>query len=272
MRNALESYTDQLAASGVLSFKTDEAVTATGMSRKSFLHASSRAQKARRLFSPRKGFYVIVTDQHQNWGAPPPEWYIDDLMNFEGINYYVGLLKAGEIHGARHQAVMEFQVITGKQFPTIKAGRSRIAFYYRKNMKAVEEGLESRQSHTGTFKISGPELTALDLLRYPKACGGINHIATVLYDLGSQIDPFKLGFLSTAFEKRQVQRLGYLLDYLGFDDAARHLLKILENTDTLNWTEMVPPPRNADADLTPEITERDRRWKMVIRRPLEIDE
>ena len=40
--------------------------------------------------------------------APPPPWYIDDLMRFEDCSYYVGLLKAGELHGATHQAVMEF--------------------------------------------------------------------------------------------------------------------------------------------------------------------
>ena len=67
-------------------------------------------------------------------------WYIDDLMRHEGRPYYVGLLRAAELHGASHQAVMEFQVVTNKKMPELLVGRSRIAFYYRKDMEAVSAG------------------------------------------------------------------------------------------------------------------------------------
>ena len=46
----------------------------------------------------------VVPPQYASWGAPPPGWYIDDLMRHEGRPYYVGLLKAAELHGATHQA------------------------------------------------------------------------------------------------------------------------------------------------------------------------
>ena len=68
-------------------------------------------------------------------GAPPPSWYIDDLMRNEGRPYYVGLLSAAELHGASHQAVMEFQVVTDKQMPELHVGRSRIAFCYRRTCR-----------------------------------------------------------------------------------------------------------------------------------------
>ena len=48
-------------------------------------------------------------------------------MRHEDAPYYVGLLKAAELHGASHQAVIEFQVIISKRLPRIKAGRSPIA-------------------------------------------------------------------------------------------------------------------------------------------------
>nr|WP_245488732.1 type IV toxin-antitoxin system AbiEi family antitoxin [Rhizobium ruizarguesonis] len=38
-------------------------------------------------------------------------------MRHEGNSYYVGLLKAAELHGATHQAVMEFQVVAAKRLP-----------------------------------------------------------------------------------------------------------------------------------------------------------
>jgi hypothetical protein len=82
-----------------------------------------RQQKHGHLITPRRGFYVIVPPQFMSWGAPPPSWYIDALMRHEGRPYYVGLLKAAELHGATHHAVMEFQVVTDKRLPKIRAGR-----------------------------------------------------------------------------------------------------------------------------------------------------
>lgn len=117
-----------------------------------------------------------MPDQYQSWGAPPPSWYINELMAFEAAPYYVGLLKAAEIHGARHQAVMEFQVISEKRLPVIKAGRSQLAFYYKESIAAVEEGVLKQKSEYGYYQVSGPELTALDLLSYLNASGGINHV------------------------------------------------------------------------------------------------
>jgi hypothetical protein len=75
------------------------------------LDTAERQQKHGHLISPRRGFYVIVPPQFMSWGAPPPSWYIDALMYHEGRPYYVGLLKAAELHGATHQAMMEFQVV-----------------------------------------------------------------------------------------------------------------------------------------------------------------
>lgn len=49
-------------------------------------------------------------------------------MRFAGRSYYVGLLKASELRGATHQAVMEFHVVTDKQLNRIRAGYSIIAF------------------------------------------------------------------------------------------------------------------------------------------------
>ena len=261
-----------LLAAGRVSFTRDEAQSHIGVSTAAFHNTAARLQKQKRLLSPRHGFYVIVPPQFYGWGAPPPDWYIDALMRHEDRPYYVGLLKAAEIHGATHQSVMEYQVITDKQLPKLTAGRSTIAFYFRKTMAAVSEGIQEHKTDAGYIKLSSPELTALDLLRYPHAAGGIDHIATVLTDLGNNLEPAKLGFLATGFETSGVQRLGYLLDYLGHDHAARHLLRILENTTRLTWKELEPPARRLDSDLVPPITERDRRWRIIVRRPVEVDE
>ena len=100
-----------------------------------------------------------------------------DVMRHEGRPYYAGLLKAAELDGATHQAVMEFQIVTYKRLREIRAGRSAIAFYYRKDMASVGGGIEDRKTDTGRTKISSVELTVLHLVHYPHAAGGIDNLA-----------------------------------------------------------------------------------------------
>src|ERR1019366_2078653 len=145
-RTAFSSYMTRLLSTGRVVFSREEARQALGVSDGALLDAAERQQRKHHLVSPRRGFYVIVPPQHLAWGAPPPSWYIDDLMRHESRPYYVGLLKAAELHGATHQAVMEFQVITDKRMPRIMVGKSALSFYYRKDMTACAKGLESRKT------------------------------------------------------------------------------------------------------------------------------
>lgn len=181
-RTTLTDYLAELQSKGRIVFAAEEAVETLGTNRGAFLDASQRLQKRGQLLSPRKGFYVIVPPQFATWGAPPPSWYIDPLMRQEKQPYYVGLLKAAELHGATHQAVMEFQVVTGKRMPRIRAGRNLIVFYYRKEMATISDGVEDIKTDTGRMKVSSPALTALDLIRYPPmVIAGTNALASRLW-------------------------------------------------------------------------------------------
>ena len=90
------------------------------------------------------------------------------------------------------QAVLEFQVISNKRLPTIRAGRNLIVFCFRKEMEAVTAGIEGWKTDTGTMKISSVALTALDLLRYPQASGGIDNVATILSDVSLGVEKSRL--------------------------------------------------------------------------------
>jgi predicted transcriptional regulator of viral defense system len=255
-------------ASGRAVFVRDEAVRELGSHPGAFLDAAERLQRRGHLVNVRQGFYVVVPPQFLSWGAPPPSWYIDDLMRYEGRPYHVGLLTAAAIHGAGHQAVMEFQVVTDKKMPGLLVGRSRITFSYRKDMEAVVAGIEDRKTETGRMKVSSVELTVLDLLRYPRAAGGIDQIATVLAELGGQIEPEKLGRLSASFERPVVQRLGHLLERLGHGDRAGRMWERLFAGRSPAWVEL----DRGEADLRPQPIEQDRRWRVLVRRAPEVDE
>jgi predicted transcriptional regulator of viral defense system len=270
-RSALSSYVSTLLSMGRTVFTAEEAEEALGVGRGAFLDAAERLQRRKALLNPRQGFYVVVPPQFASWGAPPPAWYIDDLMRYENQGYYVGLLKAAELYGATHQAVMEFQVVSAKRFPKIRAGRNLIVFYFRKDMEAVVAGIEDRKTDTGTMKISSAALTALDLLRYPQASAGIDNVATVLSDLGQKIDADQLAALSVTVERPVVQRLGHLLDRLGHEALTGRMLSALQARGMAPWTEL-DRQEARDPDFRPEPKERDSRWRVVVRRAPEVDE
>ncbi len=269
-RSALSSYVSGLLSAGRTVFTAEEAEQALGVGHGAFLDAAERLQRREALLNPRQGFYVVVPPQYASWGAPPPTWYIDALMLREDPAYYVGLLKAAELHGATHQAVMEFQVVTAKRLPRIRAGRSLIVFYFRKDMEAVRAGVEDRKTDTGTMKISSAALTALDLLRYPQASAGIDNVATVLSDLGQKIDPEQLATLSARAERPVVQRLGYLLEHLGHDALTGPMLDTLRTRGSLPWTEL-DRQEARDPDFAPEPRQRDLRWCIIVRRVPQVD-
>jgi len=269
-RSQISTYMMRLLSEGRMVFSREDAQKELGTSRRAFLDAAERQQQRKHLISPRRGFYVIVPPQYLRWGAPSPSWYIDSLMHHEDHPYYVGLLKAAELHGASHQAVMEFQVVTGKRMPRIRAGRSIIAFYYRKDVKALMNAIEEHKTDTGVMKVSSVELTALDLVRYPHAGGGLDNVVTVLSDLGEQIQPHKLAKTSSAFEGSVVQRLGYLLDQFGKHNVTRPLFNAMSKGSALPWVEL-EPSLASDNDFSMEPIERDKHWRVVVRRKPEPD-
>ena len=271
-RSKLSDFVNGLLSTGRIVFTAEEAEQALNVEHGAFLDAAERLQHRSLLLKPRQGFYIIVPPQYLSWGAPPPTWYIDALMSNEDQSntYYVGLLKAAELHGASHQAVMEFQIVTTKRLPVIYAGRSRIVFYYRKDIDAVSEGIKEQKTETGKMKISSVALTALDLLRYPQACGGVDNVATILSDIGDKIESAQLATLSALVERPVVQRLGYLLEFLGYDALIEPMLDALHARGSLPWTEL---DRHAGQQraIAPNPRLRDLRWRIVVRHPPQID-
>jgi predicted transcriptional regulator of viral defense system len=262
-RLSLSSYMTDLLASGRISFTRDEAIAALSVTPRGFLAAAERLKRKGAVLNPRHGFYVVVPPQYLARGAPPPPWYIDDLMKHEGHPYYIGLLKAAELHGATHQAVMQFQIVTDKRIPKIRAGRSILSFFYRRDMQAVSIAISDQKTDTGRMKVSSPELTGLDLLRYAHVAGTIDSIATVLTDLGAKMKAQPLQKLAPAFERTVIQRLGYLLDYVKYNEAAEGLHAYLQNEKALSWVELDPAKR---ATKSSKPVERNPRWNVLVRR------
>ena len=69
---------------------------------------------------------MAIPPQYQRRGVPPAKVFIDELMNYAGKSYYVGLLSEASMFGAAHHAPQEFQILTPDQMKDIHIKRLRI--------------------------------------------------------------------------------------------------------------------------------------------------
>jgi hypothetical protein len=106
------------------------------------------------------------------------------------LPYYVGLLSAAALHGASHQQPQEFQVITDRSVRSLSAGRARVRFFTSKYVARAHTS--SVKTPTGSMRVSTPETTAVDLVRFAKAAGSLDNVATVIAELSPSLDPKKL--------------------------------------------------------------------------------
>jgi len=264
MRQTLADKLLRLLSIGRMTFSKEEVPSLLGMTLSAFEDASRRAIGKGRLLRPRRGSYVVVPPQDMTYGAPPAAHVIDDLMRYEDAPYYVGLLKAAEIHGAAHQAVMAFQVVSTKRLPLIPLGRGVMDFYYARSMPPPHL-LERKQTDAGFFNVSGVALTAVDLLRYPRASGSIDAAASVIGDLVEKMDASAIAGLHGVVPVPTLQRLGYILDQVGASRMADEVAKIIEGNARRIELDSFAPVKHHDPEYV------DDRWKVIVRRSLELD-
>lgn len=212
-RRSLADFVDAAQASGVYVFRREEALAALAVSEIAFKNAARRLAAKGRIVAPRRGFFVIIPLEYRAAEAPPPSWFIADLMAFHGQPYYVGLLSAAALHGAAHQQPQQFQVLTDRPLRPATAGRMRIRFFTKRHLRTTPT-IEV-QTETGSMRVSTPEATALDLVRYQASAGGLGHVATVLTELAEAIDGERLVAAAEAEELSVAQRLGFLLERVG---------------------------------------------------------
>lgn len=257
-------YIDQLQAQGRYSFTLEELVKKTGQSLKAIRRALERLQAKTRITRVTRGFYVIIPIEYRQSGMLPAEWFVHDLMNYLGSQYYVGLLSAAALHGAAHQQPQEFQIMVNRQRRAILVKGLRLRFFYKRCLDA-SSGIVSLKTETGSIDVSGPELTAMDLVRYQKSIGGLSQVASVLAELAEKVKPAALRDVilrekSMAF----CQRLGYLLDRLGFAAKAHPLSDWLAAEKPLSV--LLDPSRPRGKSPV------DRKWRVFENQTIQIDE
>lgn len=183
----------------------------------------------------RRGFHVIVPVEYKSSGAPPYDWFLDNLMHSLELPYYIGLLSAAALHGAAHQQVQQLQIVVPRQERPIVVPGLSIRFFKKKHFEMTP--LQSRKGYAGTLPVSTPEATALDLVRYARQIGGLDAVLTVLSELVEAMKPQELSAIAAKEpEVAQVQRLGWLLDHLEQSELGDAIYETLPNPTALSRT------------------------------------
>lgn len=260
-QSRLTDYVDALQATGRYTFTSDDVMAATGQSSVAIQNALRRLKQRKRIASPHRGFHVIVPMEYRSAASPPPSWFVDDLMGHLGRQYYVGILTAASLHGAGHQQPMVFQVIADHAVRTMTAGRSTIEMH---TSRAVGDMPVKRvQTETGTMAVASPETTAFDLVRFTSAAGHWSNVATVLTELAEVLEGDRLVEIAPHVRLPDVQRLGWLLTFIGEGDRAAPLAAWLSP----RRTPIVCLRSDQPADGFPT----DPTWKLIPNERLEID-
>jgi predicted transcriptional regulator of viral defense system len=223
--------------------------------------AIRRVRDKGRIATPFKGFHVIVPPEYRCLGCLPADQFIPDLMEHLGLTCYVGLLSAAALHGAAHQAPMVFHVVVADNRPEILCGRVRVEFIARRNVSEVT--VERRNTPRGFLTLSTAEATAFDLVGYADRAGGLSNVATVLSELAEVLRAERILMEAEHSPVPWAQRLGFLLDLVGFGELTGPLAEHIAGTAREYVPLRIRWPASG-ARLVP-------RWKILLNEDVEPD-
>lgn len=206
---SLAELPDALISQGRYWVSTAEAAELTGVPTAHVYPGLQRLRRRGAMFSPARGFYVVVPPEYRSWGVLPGELFIDGMMRALGREYYVSLLTAAAMHGAAHQAPQVFQVMVDRHVAGRDIGRVRLRFYANEHLGEMR--VEEHLLDTGRIRLATRETTLVDLVVHPDDAGGLSNIATVIVEIGD-LDVTQLTRLARVRSRSVTRRLGWLLD------------------------------------------------------------
>jgi predicted transcriptional regulator of viral defense system len=204
---------DHLLSSGVNTFTLTEATQLLERTGDAVRKGLERLTRKRLIFSPARGFYVVVPPQFRRQGTVPATHFIDAMMKALDRRYYVSLVSAAELHGAVKPAASEpFQVMVDRHLTDRDLGTTEL-WFYKSRHAAYDIGIEKHDGPTGPLRVASRELTAIDLVQHVDDCGGLDHVALLLDALSPLRIP-KLAEITGTRDLSTARRLGYLLSRL----------------------------------------------------------
>ena len=255
------AYIEELASNGRHHFSSAEAFKAISGSQAAVRAQLRRLKEQGLIAEPVRSFHVIVSPAYRRLRCLPAEQFIDQLMKVWEEPYYIGLLSAAERHGAAHQRPQSCQVVVRKNRAALSCGEVLVEFIARSDLEKMP--VVTVNTALGFLCYATPEVTALELLGYPKHAGGLSNVATIIGELAEGLDAGKLLAVSRLSPISWSQRLGYILELVGHEDLATALEPFVRE-QARSYT----PLRRAAAMTK---AKRSARWKLIVNAEVEPD-
>jgi hypothetical protein len=212
--NAAKSFIEDKAAVGRIAFTFCDLTKETGLSdiaaRFQLLRLRDRVVRV----APRQPFFLIVHPEHRSLGCPPPLWWLDDYFKWLGRPYYLALQSAASVFGSNPQALQVTQVITDRPCRPINVGRIQVRCFVKRGIDRTPT--QPLAQAMAPLRVSTPEATAFDLVRYADRIGGIERAAETIQPFLPQLRVRELKRVLEAEDTISVaQRLGFIFDAAG---------------------------------------------------------
>jgi len=211
--------------------------------------------------TPARGLWVPVPPEFRAWGGPPATEFITPLMARLGAQYYIGWLAAAALYGAAHQAPQVTHVATSRLVRDRLIGRADLRFHTRSQVSVLPT--VRRTARSGTYLVSSPEVTALDVASDIAISGGLDNAATVITELADEtgLDDATLTGLATYYPDAAVRRVGWIVE-THTDQRLKHLAEHVKQ-GSLNPARLHP--------VQPLTGTLDERWRLRLNTVVEIE-
>lgn len=197
--------------------------------------------------SKRPTRWLIVPPEHAHYGAPPVDWWLDDLLKEAEPSHYLALLSAARYWGSAHYALQIVQVMIGRPRRSLCAGQRRVDFFVKEAI--AHTPTVTVRKGVAPFCVSTREATLLDLLRHQADIGGIEAVARIAKDFSSEITESGLTLALDAMNRvATAQRLGHVLEHLGLSSHATSVASWLrgKHRNVQRLEPFVQPNRTAE--------------------------
>ena len=203
---------DWALSHGVAAMSTVQAAELLGVPASQVPQRLSAPKRRGEWITPARGLWVPVPPEFRAWGGPPVAEFIAPLMAHLGVPYYIGWLAAAAVHGVAHQAPQVTHVATSRLVRDRLVGRADLRFHTRSHIGILPT--VQRTARSGTYLVSSPEVTALDVASDITISGGLNNVATVIADLADDtgLDDGTLARLAELYPDAAARRVGWIVE------------------------------------------------------------
>ena len=223
-------YIKQLLSFEEYSFSLNELQRELSRTEISIRSELSRLVSKKEVLNLRKGYYLIIPPRYATSGKLPLQLYAEKLFRYLNQNYYLGFYTAAKIHGASHQQVQRDYIMTAiPKLNDISKNSYDIRFFTSSHWP--DKNIVTKKADAGTYRISSPGLTALDLIHHQTKLGGLNRMLATIEELAEEINKHDIAELLSWYPNRStLQRFGFLLEEIGgYEDYLKEIIEHLKS-------------------------------------------